>query len=700
MEIKRASISARLSAQSAMEYLTTYGWVILIIAIVLLALFELGIFNQGGTNSCVAQPGFVCTNPVYGTNAIQFTFGQNSGRYYYSVNAFVASQGENVSGDGLPYNATVAPGDWAIVGNVLASGETLTVTFPSGSGGQIPSNPPIGAQFSGYVWISYCLTSNCQVPQYAKVATLNAKESGTGIFVNDYVLSVIPNPYSGGGVSPSGGYYSPDSTVQITAVPASGYTFNGWTCSSVTCGYAGSSNAVTITMSNSITEVANFNSIGESSGGSQSSNQNYTATFNYQSGLPLGTMWTVTYNGVQKTASAPQSVSFNVPNGVYAFTINDIILSNGTIYYPNPDSGYLSVVNSNPELSVAFSVPTYTMTFYETGLPGSYSGSWQVTYGSDTKSASSPYPIAFTLPASNYTFTVPTVSASSTYYAAPAGGKESLANGNNSATITFGLPCATDWRGGSCIGNITYDSNAQPLTGNVSASGNVIIESSLSTNHYNFWIGGTFTNDGTINVGSASNGGTYSPNSGPTSYPSYGGSGGGGFFYDQCGGSPFIGQSGGNTEAGGGEGWGTGGSNFWKGDNGTSASVTPTLSLIQSWYYNNMSKYLIGAGGGAQDSGACGGANGGSGSYGIYIQARSIYPGTINAQGSGGSGGTGASGGGGGGAVLLAYNSTLGSYTINNAGGGNAGGCCGLSGYGGSGAVLTYKWTTAPVTTP
>ncbi|MEM4839822.1 MAG: hypothetical protein QXX90_03915, partial [Candidatus Micrarchaeaceae archaeon] len=32
-------------SQSAMEYLMTYGWAILIIAVVLAALFELGVFN-------------------------------------------------------------------------------------------------------------------------------------------------------------------------------------------------------------------------------------------------------------------------------------------------------------------------------------------------------------------------------------------------------------------------------------------------------------------------------------------------------------------------------------------------------------------------------------------------------------------------------------------------------------------------------
>jgi len=42
---KMARRFAGAKAQSAMEYLMTYGWAILIIAVVLGALFQLGVFN-------------------------------------------------------------------------------------------------------------------------------------------------------------------------------------------------------------------------------------------------------------------------------------------------------------------------------------------------------------------------------------------------------------------------------------------------------------------------------------------------------------------------------------------------------------------------------------------------------------------------------------------------------------------------------
>ncbi len=95
-------------SQSAMEYLMTYGWAILIIAVVLAALFELGVFNpmtfapKASPGSCqVVRPeGAGTTNfislegecngelPQY---AAQFN-GQSS---YITVNAFNLPEGSN-----------------------------------------------------------------------------------------------------------------------------------------------------------------------------------------------------------------------------------------------------------------------------------------------------------------------------------------------------------------------------------------------------------------------------------------------------------------------------------------------------------------------------------------------------------------------------------------------------------------------------
>jgi hypothetical protein len=57
-------------AQAAMEYLTTYGWAILIIAVVIVGLFELGLFN-GSNYGSRAQAGGCQVYRAYGPGTIQ-----------------------------------------------------------------------------------------------------------------------------------------------------------------------------------------------------------------------------------------------------------------------------------------------------------------------------------------------------------------------------------------------------------------------------------------------------------------------------------------------------------------------------------------------------------------------------------------------------------------------------------------------------
>ncbi len=256
--------NADMKAQSAMEYLMTYGWAILIIAVVLAALFELGVFN--GSNlapqACIAQAGFVCKNPVYTANGIGITFGQTAGRDYYGDWIFVASQGEALNQNGIPINFTCAATGCAnaVPVGVLVPGQIVGVDFNASkfAYGQIPANAPIGTPFAGYVWLGYCF-SPCSAPTaYSKVATITAKEAGTS--------SATFGGYFGGGSGGSGvvtttttsiattstlyqvefsvspadtGTTTPTNTVQeapgnsitISATPDSGYIFTGWSSS-------------------------------------------------------------------------------------------------------------------------------------------------------------------------------------------------------------------------------------------------------------------------------------------------------------------------------------------------------------------------------------------------------------------------------------------------------------------------------------
>ena len=234
-----------------MEYLTTYGWVIIIIAIILLALFELGVFNLGGPNDCIAQSGYVCTNPVYTSNVVSFTLGQDTGKYFFNVKAFVASQDEALNNAGLPINFTSTYGAINIPGGVLAPGQTVTVNFPNLASGQIPKGAPVGYKFSGYIWISYCTTPGCtNTEYYVKLAKISAGNSGMSSFqtggntITTYPIT-INTAFNGGGnfiVYADGAESSPINSITMNVAagtmvvlqpdPNQNSVFGGWGCTS------------------------------------------------------------------------------------------------------------------------------------------------------------------------------------------------------------------------------------------------------------------------------------------------------------------------------------------------------------------------------------------------------------------------------------------------------------------------------------
>jgi hypothetical protein len=203
-----------IKAQSAMEYLMTYGWAILIIAVVLGALFSLGVFSGSSLlgTSCVASPGYLCQTPsLLSSGTLSFTLGQNTGASVYNIEL---ACGATAGSSGLPLNIS----SWAVVqtitGNVynantpmggvwnantvanalaLVSGQTAAVSnlicysnagLPIGSQRQTTiiaaDAAPIGTAFTGYLWLNYTTSaaqpSSSSNPWYTvKVATLTIK---------------------------------------------------------------------------------------------------------------------------------------------------------------------------------------------------------------------------------------------------------------------------------------------------------------------------------------------------------------------------------------------------------------------------------------------------------------------------------------------------------------------------------------------
>ncbi len=172
-----------------MEYLMTYGWAILIIAVVLGALFSLGVFNGGGTlgTACIGSSGFLCTGLSYSHNGgnVIVTLGQSTGNTWgsSSTNTFVAfvPQGTATGSGGVPI---IAAANMAVLGSLdtaFASGSSQTgVVLPAGQG----TSPSIGSTVSGAIWVCAGSTSANTMPfnglvgcSYYQVATVTAKAS-------------------------------------------------------------------------------------------------------------------------------------------------------------------------------------------------------------------------------------------------------------------------------------------------------------------------------------------------------------------------------------------------------------------------------------------------------------------------------------------------------------------------------------------
>jgi DNA-binding beta-propeller fold protein YncE len=161
-----------------MEYLMTYGWAILIIAVVLGALYSLGIFNGanfiGGT--CIPAPGYLCSNPRLATDGIlSFTYGY---------------QGPNVTIVGFACtNSSVAPSSFSSSGSsTLEPGQeesvSVTCTLPEGS--------QIGTRFSGYLWVEYDQNGQSDlIAEFASISTTASTSPPSYLAVITYASGLI-----------------------------------------------------------------------------------------------------------------------------------------------------------------------------------------------------------------------------------------------------------------------------------------------------------------------------------------------------------------------------------------------------------------------------------------------------------------------------------------------------------------------------
>ncbi len=98
----------------------------------------------------------------------------------------------------------------------------------------------------------------------------------------------------------------------------------------------------------------------------------------YESGLPSGDSWAVTYDN-NTLSSTSTSVVFNGINGSYKYNLSDVPISGGCYYAPSPSSGTLT---AGSNISILYS-NVCTTTFIDPGLP--QGANWTVTFAGATK---------------------------------------------------------------------------------------------------------------------------------------------------------------------------------------------------------------------------------------------------------------------------------------------------------------------------
>ncbi|NIG55946.1 right-handed parallel beta-helix repeat-containing protein [Chitinophaga sp. Cy-1792] len=134
-------------------------------------------------------------------------------------------------------------------GGSYAPGTLVTVT----------ASPASGYTFSGWSGSSTATTAAVNITMDAN-KSLVANFSATG--TSGYTLTTSASPAAGGSItrSPNATSYAAGTVVTLTAVPATGYSFAGWSGNA-----SGSSIATTVTMNSNLSVTAGFSSTGTGS---------------------------------------------------------------------------------------------------------------------------------------------------------------------------------------------------------------------------------------------------------------------------------------------------------------------------------------------------------------------------------------------------------------------------------------------------
>ena len=215
-------------------------------------------------------------------------------------------------------------------------------------------------------------------------------------FITQYFLTTSSNPVGGGYHSPYSGWFNASSKVKLTATSNSSFEFTGFqgtnTSSYTGMGYYSSGEYITtITMTNPITEVMDFN--------------NYIVLTFYMENLTSGTQWGVklTQSGtlVQWNNGTEYYIVFDIAQGTYSYQITGV--------KSTPQSNQISVTSST-EILLQYDITTYDVNFLEEGLQSGTD--WNVEIFSNSfsyTSAGTSSILNFEVPNGSYSYTTGSV---------------------------------------------------------------------------------------------------------------------------------------------------------------------------------------------------------------------------------------------------------------------------------------------------
>jgi len=158
-------------AQTAIEYLTSYGWMILIVVVVITALFAFGIFNPSShvSNSCTMPASFSCQG---------ISLAQNGGLY---IN-LTQNTGDPINITAISCDATQSTRNAEVLTPpvYLGSGDNASFVMQCYTNSSTFSGT-YGSVYHGYLIVNY--TDLVSSFQYTSVGVVVAKVSANSIAV-------------------------------------------------------------------------------------------------------------------------------------------------------------------------------------------------------------------------------------------------------------------------------------------------------------------------------------------------------------------------------------------------------------------------------------------------------------------------------------------------------------------------------------